>query len=140
VTVFDRESARLARLGGALKTSTSLDELGVFEWLVEATGDQAALDSMLQRSATGATLLLLGLPYAHRNFSFESIVGFDRAVVGSVGSSGRDFEDALAMLGTLDTTTFLEAFYPLEDYEHAWAAVRSKKYLKVMLKIDDAAA
>jgi 2-desacetyl-2-hydroxyethyl bacteriochlorophyllide A dehydrogenase len=139
VTVFDRETARLSLLTGAATTETSLAGLVQFDWLVEATGDQAALTSLLQQSATGATLLLMGLPYAQHNFSFESIVGFDKTVVGSVGSNGADFEQALATLPLLDTSPFLQASFPLEDYERAWAAVRSRAHIKVMLKIDSAA-
>jgi len=139
VTVFDRDAGRLSLLSGIATTSTSLTELDRFDWLVEATGDQSALTTLLQQSATGATLLLMGLPYAQHNFSFESIVGFDKTVVGSVGSNGADFEEALATLPLLDTTPFLQAFYPLEDFEQAWTAVRSRAHIKVMLKIDPAA-
>ena len=136
VTVFDREPARLSLLDGTVTTSTTLSDLGRFEWLVEATGDQAVLASLLQESATGTTLLLLGLPYGYQNFSFESIVGFDKTVVGSVGSSGADFEEALATLAVLDTSPFLKASYPLEEFESAWSAVRSRAHIKVMLKVD----
>jgi 2-desacetyl-2-hydroxyethyl bacteriochlorophyllide A dehydrogenase len=136
VTVFDREAARLSLLSEVATSSTSLGDLDGFDWLVEATGDQSMLTPLLQQSATGATLLLLGLPYAPHNFSFESIVGFDKTVVGSVGSSGADFEEALATLPLLDTSVFLQAHYPLEEYERAWNAVRSRAHIKVMLKID----
>jgi 2-desacetyl-2-hydroxyethyl bacteriochlorophyllide A dehydrogenase len=138
VTVFDREPARLSLLTG-IRTAQALANLEQYDWLVEATGDQSALTSLLQQSATGATLLLVGLPYAHHNFSFESIVGFDKTVVGSVGSNGADFEEALATLPLLDTSPFLQAFYPLEEYEQAWTDVRSRAHIKVMLRIDPAA-
>ncbi len=138
VTVFDREAARLSLLTG-IATAQTLANLEQYDWLVEATGDQSALTSMLQQSGTGATLLLMGLPYAHHNFTFESIVGFDKTVVGSVGSNGADFEEALATLPLLDTSAFLQAFYPLEEYERAWTDVRSRAHIKVMLKIDPAA-
>ena len=81
----------------------------------------------------------MGFPYATHNFTFESIVGFDKTVVGSVGSNGRDFEEALATLPLLETAPFLKASYPLEEYERAWADVRSRAHIKVMLKIDSAA-
>jgi 2-desacetyl-2-hydroxyethyl bacteriochlorophyllide A dehydrogenase len=138
VTVIDREAARLSLLTG-VATSETLTNLERYDWLVEATGNQSALTSLLQETATGATLLLMGLPYAHENFSFESIVGFDKTVVGSVGSNGADFEEALVTLPLLDTTAFLQASYPLEEYERAWTAVRSRSHIKVMLKIDRAA-
>ena len=139
VTVFDRESARLSLLEGIAATSTSFENLDQFDWLIEATGDQAALTALLEKSRTGATLLLLGFPYAYHSFSFESIVGFDKTVVGSVGSNGADFEEALATLPLLDTSPFLQAFYPLEEYERAWTDVRSRAHIKVMLRIDPAA-
>jgi 2-desacetyl-2-hydroxyethyl bacteriochlorophyllide A dehydrogenase len=140
VTVFDRETARLSLLGGMAAISTSLEKLDQFEWLVDATGDQAALTALLEKSATGATLLLMGFPYAHEGFSFESIVGFDKTVVGSVGSNGGDFEEALATLPLLDTSPFLQACYPLEEYERAWTDVRSRAHVKVMLRMDPVAA
>lgn len=139
VTAFDREPARLALLGDGIKTSTSMTDLDRYDWLVEATGSQAALTTVIQQSATGATLLLVGFPYEHQNFSFESIVGFDKTVIGSVGSNGADFDEALATLGKIDTTAFLQAAYPLEEYEQAWDAVRARSHIKVMLKIDPTA-
>lgn len=139
VTVFDRETARLALLEGIATTSTSFENLDQFDWLVEATGDQSALSALLEKSRTGATLLLMGFPYAEHNFTFESIVGFDKAVVGSVGSNSGDFDEALATLPLLDTGPFLQACYPLEEYERAWDAVRSRSHLKVMLRMDPAA-
>jgi 2-desacetyl-2-hydroxyethyl bacteriochlorophyllide A dehydrogenase len=139
VTVIDRETSRLALLEDVATTSTSFENLNEFDWLVEATGDQSALTALLDKSRTGATLLLMGFPYATHNFTFESIVGFDKAVVGSVGSNGGDFDEALATLPLLETSPFLKACYPLEDYERAWADVRSRAHIKVMLKIDPAA-
>ena len=136
VTVFDRDTARLSLLNGIAATCTSFENLDQFDWLVEATGDQAALTALLEKSATGATLLLMGFPYAHRTFSFESIVGFDKAVIGSVGSNGGDFEEALETLRLLDTSPFLQSCYPLDEYERAWDDVRSRAHIKVMLKLD----
>ena len=74
VTVIDRERHRLAMLEGVVSTSETMDDIERYEWIVEATGSQSVLDTLLQRSGTGATLLLLGLPYSDQSFSFESIV------------------------------------------------------------------
>jgi 2-desacetyl-2-hydroxyethyl bacteriochlorophyllide A dehydrogenase len=139
VTVFDREPSRLAPLHGVVRTEGPLSGLDRFDRLVEATGDQAALTAVLQGSATGATVLLLGLPYAPHTFSFESIVGFDKTVVGSVGSSGADFEEALATLPRLDTSPLLRVAYPLEEFARAWSAARSRAHLKIMLHVDASA-
>ncbi len=136
VTLIDRDPGRLALLGDTVTTTTEMTGLDRFEWLIEATGNQAALSALLTRSATGATLLLLGFPYAESAFSFEHIVGFDRTVIGSVGSNGQDFDQALATMSSLDTSPFLGTVFPLADFEQAWTAVRSRRHLKVMLQVD----
>jgi L-gulonate 5-dehydrogenase/2-deoxy-scyllo-inosamine dehydrogenase len=136
VTVFDRERERLAQLDGTVSTSSSLSGLDQFDWLVEATGEQSVLSALMQKSSTGATLLLLGLPYSEQTFNFEALVAFDRSVIGSVGSSGADFEAALETLSLIDTAPFLRASFPLEEYEKAWSLARTRVFLKVMLKAD----
>jgi 2-desacetyl-2-hydroxyethyl bacteriochlorophyllide A dehydrogenase len=136
VTVFDRSRQRLSLLEGVVSTAQSLEALHEFDWLIEATGEEAVLTTLLQGSATGSTVLLLGLPYGNQTFNFESIVAFDRSVVGSVGSSGNDFEAALAILSSIDTAPFLRVSYPLDEFEKAWTLARSRTVLKVMLKAD----
>jgi threonine dehydrogenase-like Zn-dependent dehydrogenase/glycosyltransferase involved in cell wall biosynthesis len=136
VTLFDRQAERLGLVGPIAETSTTLDDLSGFEWFVEATGQQAALSALLDKAPTGATMLLLGFPYGTQPFNFESLVGYDRTLLGSVGSTAKDFDDALATLAQIDTTPFLGASYALEDYEKAWSVVRSRSVLKVMLRAD----
>jgi 2-desacetyl-2-hydroxyethyl bacteriochlorophyllide A dehydrogenase len=136
VTVLDRNPARLELLRDhAISVGTGLDKLPGFEAIVEATGDPDALHKCLEESDAGATILLLGLPYAHREFSFESIVGFDKTVVGSVGSSGQDFDEAICTLPSLDMTAFGDAVVPLERYREAWELSQSRKHLKVLLEV-----
>jgi 2-desacetyl-2-hydroxyethyl bacteriochlorophyllide A dehydrogenase len=139
VTVIDRERHRLAMLEGIVSTSETMDDIERYEWIVEATGSQNVLDTLLKRSGTGATLLLLGLPYSDQSFSFESIVSFDRAIVGSVGSSGADFEQALRTLADIDTTHFLQSSFPLTEFEKAWGVFKGRSVLKVMLHADEQA-
>lgn len=136
VTVFDKERDRLASLDAGIGTAQSLVDLHPFEWIVEATGDQHVLSTVLQESATGAKLLLMGLPYGLQSFSFESVVCFDRSVIGTVGSGGGDFVEALRTLPLLDTTPFLHSPLPLSEFESALKLVRSRSVLKVMLQPD----
>ncbi len=139
VTVVDQDRKRLALLEGTAATTTALDGLGAYDWIVEATGNQSVLDTLLEHSATGATLLLLGLPYSERSFSFESVVSFDRSIIGSVGSSGSDFDQALATLPEIDTSSFLQTKFPLVEFEKAWGEFRKRSALKVMLLADESA-
>ena len=133
VTVADRSAERRAALNGSVATTEKLQDPARFDWLIEATGQQAVLSQLLEHSRPGATLLLLGLPYATQDFNFESIVAFDRSVIGSVGSTASDFKAALATLPTIDTTPFLRNTFPLADFEQALATARSHAVLKVML-------
>ena len=141
VTVFDRSPARLQLFDGSgIETGLDLADLQRFDAVIEATGDPDALHDILHRSAPGSALLLLGLPYARRDFSFETIVGYDKTVVGSVGSAAEDFAEAITVLPRLDISAFLHAVMPLEQYSEAWALARGRTNLKVMIQVDSAAA
>jgi threonine dehydrogenase-like Zn-dependent dehydrogenase len=96
-----------------------LNRLSEFENLIEVTGDPEALDAMIHQSPAGATIMLLGLPYAHRKFTFESIVAFDKIVVGSVGSSAKHFRIAIDLLPQINTQIFTEKILPLAEYAQA---------------------
>lgn len=136
VTAFDRNPLRRSYFTDSeIEASDDLSRLNEFDVLVEATGDPEALDTMLHQSPAGATILLLGLPYARREFTFESIVAYDKTVVGSVGSNAEDFEEAIATLPQIDTSAFMEKVLPLSAFAQAWELVRAQAHLKVMLKV-----
>ena len=140
VTVYDADAERLREFGAGFLTTTSLGGLARFEWLIEATGKSRPLTSLLEEGAPGATLLLLGQPYASVTCNFESLAASDRSVIGSIGAGRRDFAEALAILPTLETSAFMRATFPLKEYEKAFAAVRSRSALKVLLTADIGAA
>lgn len=140
VTAFDPEPERLKALGGAVATSQSWKDIAQFEWFVESTGAPDTISSLLQDAPPGATVLLLGRPPADQVFGVASLLAHDRSIVGSIGSTRRDFEDALAMLPSIDAQPFLRAAYPLAKYEEAFASARSRMVLKVMLTADASAS
>jgi D-arabinose 1-dehydrogenase-like Zn-dependent alcohol dehydrogenase len=135
VTVFDRNRRRLEYFEGSeIEVSDELNRLTEFENIVEVTGNPEALDVTLHQSPAGATILLLGLPYADRRFTFENIVAFDKMVIGSVGSSANHFKKAMKLLPQLETKGFFEKILSLSEFTNAWKYVRSQQYLKVILK------
>jgi threonine dehydrogenase-like Zn-dependent dehydrogenase/glycosyltransferase involved in cell wall biosynthesis len=135
VVVFDRDEGRRAlyRASG-IATGESLADLPPFDTVVEATGDPDALQQAFAYSRPGCTLLLLGLPYARHDFSFEHIVAFDKTVMGSVGSSATEFREAIALLPDLAFEPLTSAVRPLEEFENAWASFRRREHLKILLK------
>src|SRR5437899_514751 len=137
IEVFDRNPDRLAYLARrGISVEQDLQKIAAFDTIIEATGDAEALDAVLDRSKTGATILLLGLPYARRDFSFESIVSYDKTIIGSVGSTAADFDEALRLLPHIDASAFFECIFPFEQFHQAWNIARSGKHLKVVLEIN----
>jgi threonine dehydrogenase-like Zn-dependent dehydrogenase len=136
VTVFDRNPLRLGLFQDTLiNISDNLSQLDEFENLIEVTGNPEALDAMIHQSPAGATILLLGLPYDQRKFNFESIVAYDKIVVGSVGSSTKHFKKAIELLPQIKTAVFLGKSLPLSEFAHAWELARAQKHLKIILKV-----
>ena len=141
VIAFDRNPTRrqnLEEIGVRTEESVDPKALRKCHVVVEATGDADALDAILRDAPAGASILLLGLPYARRHFNFESIVAYDRAIIGSVGSAGRHFELAINLLAELELGPFLQKVMPLEDFEEAWRICRAGEQLKVILEVGNA--
>ena len=136
VTVFDRAQQRLDYFSDSgIATAQDLAGIDRFDNIIEATGSPDALDEILRISRAGTSILLLGLPYAHRNFTFESIVAYDKIIVGSVGSSAKHFKMAIELLPEIDTRAFTEKILPLAEFEQAWRLAESQKHLKVILSV-----
>jgi threonine dehydrogenase-like Zn-dependent dehydrogenase len=141
VTVFDQNRERLEYFYGSdISVSDDLAGLGNFEILVEVTGNPDALDSILHLSPAGARILLLGLPYAHRQYTFENIVAYDKMLIGSVGSAAKHFDLAIELLPQINTDVFMEKVLPLSRFKEAWEITKSGKHLKTILKIDQSPA
>lgn len=137
VVIFDRNPGRLeCCVDTRIRRGQDLRDLPAFDAIVEATGDPDALEAILRNSAIGSTILLLGLPYAKRDFNFGAMVGYDKTIVGSVGSSAEDFKEAIAVLPRIDTTVFTEKILPFQEFQQAWEISRTQTHLKVILQID----
>ena len=139
VTVFDRNPQRRAYFEGTsigVHSSENLERLVDFDVLVEAAGDPGVLDKMLHHSAAGATILLLGLPYANERYTFKDIVAYDKTVVGSVGSSHADFEEAVRLLPQLELDARLQHIVAFSDFQEAPASVRRGEHLKTLIEMD----
>lgn len=134
VHVFDEIPGRLAHFRGSdIEASTDLKGLNHFDGIIEATGNKAVLQTIMTGSRPGSVLLLLGLPYGLQQFNFEELVGYDKTVIGSVGSTAADFRKAIHLLPRLDLTPLLLKTVPLERYQEAWNLFNTRNFLKVMI-------
>ncbi len=139
VAVFGAEAAQLESLKGAAEIRRELDGFNRFDLIVETTGDERALTTVLQQSRPGATLLLLDSSYDHQTISVEQVIAHDKAIVGTVGCGREDFEEALVTLQSLDLMPLLQRVFPMEDFRNAWSAFRANSFPKVMLNADPGA-
>jgi threonine dehydrogenase-like Zn-dependent dehydrogenase len=138
VTVFDKNPLRLKNIKDLRITAeTDVNGLQRFDHVIEATGQAAALKNVLAGSRTGAKLLLLGLPYEKFEFNFESIVCFDKTVIGSVGSSARDFVEAIGLYPSLDLGPLTASVFSLQDYAQAWEQQKKGEVVKAILKVTE---
>lgn len=138
VTVFDHSALRCSYLDGSgIETHDEFSGLNKFDVIVEMTGDPEVFDLVLNESATGSTILLLGLPPSYKTFTLERVVDQDKTIVGSTGSNYPDLQEAMELLPKLDVEHYLECVMPLENYQEAWESVEQRKHLKVILKIDN---
>lgn len=136
VRAFDRSAARLQKFASsAIEISTDLNLLKDCRLIVEVTGNPAALDAVLANSPAGATILLLGLPYGERSFSFENIVAYDKLVVGSVGSTSEDFAAAIELLPSIVVDPLLRCRLPLAEFDKGWQMSKREDILKVILDV-----
>ncbi|MAI49160.1 MAG: hypothetical protein CMM16_01170 [Rhodospirillaceae bacterium] len=136
VTAFDRNPERLAYFDGTgIETSQSLKGLKDFDAIIEITGDPDVLDSALHASRANVVILLLGLPYGEKNFSFEAVAAHDKTVIGSVGSTAADFDIAIDLLPKLNLDRHLECRLPLDSFEEAWRRARHGEGLKIILDV-----
>lgn len=136
VTAFDKSPERLEFLkGSGIGSSTDLGILNTFDVVAEVSGNRDALDTTLRNSAAGATILLIGLPYGEKAFSFETIAAFDKAVVGSVGSTKEDFEAAIEILPKLDLSAHIVNRRSLDEFSEAWEDSKKPDILKVIIDV-----
>jgi threonine dehydrogenase-like Zn-dependent dehydrogenase len=136
VVIYDRQPKRLTYYDNPLiRTESKSSNLWGSPVFIEATGDPDLLHELLEQSRTGATFLLLGLPYSRRDFNFESVVAYEKTIIGSVGSSSADFSAALRLLPKLDVKPLLENVVPLDRYQEAWKGFPEKKTLKTILEV-----
>jgi len=136
VVVYDKHPKRLNYFRGqSIRVESEISKMMDLPVYIEATGDPELLNRMLIESRTGATYLLLGLPYSRREFNFEDVVAYDKTIIGSVGSSSRDFAHALQLLPQLPVEPLLEHVVRLDQFQIVWEQFNDRRFLKTLLQV-----
>jgi D-arabinose 1-dehydrogenase-like Zn-dependent alcohol dehydrogenase/glycosyltransferase involved in cell wall biosynthesis len=141
VTLFGPEAAQLRALGPGIQISATYAGIKAFDWIIVTSPSLRAVEAIARQSAPDSSLLLLHDGEGHsRAANMETLVAFDKTVVGSVGSTRADFEEALAQLASLDIDSLIGSVYPLEQFASAWQSAKTRALPKVMLQVDASAA
>ena len=67
--------------------------------------------------------------------AIENIVSLDKQIIGTVGSSGNHFEDAIKLAPQLNLESFNKTVFDFDQWESAWEMHRTKNAIKVKIKI-----
>jgi hypothetical protein len=120
---------------GALRGLAAGRDIGV---VLEATGVPDAVHTAVAAAAPGAVIILQGLCGAHagapRSLDVDRVVVEDMTLRGALGSPHRWPEAiALAEAGRLNLEALVSHELPLREFEAAFALVRERKAVKVLL-------
>ncbi len=136
ITVVDTNENRLSFLDDiSIFTVLKKPDLSQFSIIIECTGIAELAKELIHLSSVSATILLLGLPYDKEKIDLEQIVCFDKKIIGSVGSNEENFRAAMALSEKINMNHFNQSIYEFDHWQNAWDMHKSKKTLKVKLKI-----
>ena len=137
VTIIDTNKVRLNYLNDIMIKKTSLiKDYSKFSHIIECTGNANLAEKLIKKSAISSTMLLLGLPYDNKLIDLEDLVSSDKKIVGAVGSSSKNFKDAITIATELNLENFDQCVHEFKEWKEAWNEHRLKKHLKVKLKLD----
>ena len=137
VTILDTNQKRLSFLDDIkIKKKTRIEDYLKYSYVVECTGNADIAEKLIKESAISSTILLLGLPYNKKLVDLEDLVSSDKKIVGTVGSNSKNFKDAITIAPKLNLTNFDHCIHEFKEWKYAWNDHKSKKYLKVKLRLD----
>ena len=119
-----------------IKKKTKIEDYLKYSYIVECTGNAEIAEKLIKESAISSTMLLLGLPYNKKLIDLEDIVSSDKKIVGAVGSNSKNFKDAITIAPELNLKNFDQCVHEFKEWKYAWNEHKSKKHLKVKLKLD----
>lgn len=104
--------------------------------VIEATGNPAAMPTILNCAARQARVLVIGISHADATFNPAIIVRRELQVIGSFCYSWEDFEESLWLLarGKITTQKMVTHIMALEQLGQALELLHERKALKVILR------
>ncbi|TSA14233.1 glycosyltransferase [bacterium] len=136
VGVIERNAERMALLADIpCEHCDTVTSFARYSYVVEATGVLDLANEVISKSKIGTSILLVGLPYGKSQANLESVVCLDKSIIGTVGSSYSDFEEALRVAPKLNFEHLDAHVFDFENWKEAYRAHDEKTFLKVKLRI-----
>ena len=137
VAIVDSNKQRLNYLDDLkIDTKNNVNDYLKYSHIIECTGNAESASNIINESAISSNILLMGLPYNKKLVDLENIVSYDKKIIGTVGSNAKNFKDAIEMAPKINMQNFDESVYEFNQWKSAWDNHKSKKNLKVKLKIE----
>jgi D-arabinose 1-dehydrogenase-like Zn-dependent alcohol dehydrogenase/GT2 family glycosyltransferase len=137
VTILDTNQKRLNFLDDIkIEKKSTIEDYLKYSYIVECTGNADIAEKLIKESEISSTILLLGLPYNKKLIDLEDLVSSDKKIVGAVGSNSKNFKDAITIAPKLNLKNFDQCVHGFKEWKFAWNDHKSKKHLKVKLKLD----
>lgn len=138
VTLIGKHPAKLERAGDTVR-KTLLDDATAnqaksFDLVVDATGNASGLETACRLVRSRGTICLKTTIAAEHRLSLAPIVIDEITVVGSRCGPFAPAIEALAA-GRFDVARLVEAVYPLDEAEAAFAHAARKGAAKILLKV-----
>ena len=137
VAIIDSNKKRLHYLDDLkIDTRTDVNDYLKYSYIIECTGNAKSASKIINESSISTNILLMGLPYDKKLVDLENIVTYDKKIIGTVGSNAKNFKDAITMVSKINMKNFDDSVYEFDQWKSAWDNHKSKKKLKVKLKIE----
>lgn len=108
-----------------------------YDVVIECSGAIAALDTAYKIAAPGATLVIASVYRGGAKYELDMFTVYNRelTIKSAVLSPGL-FDRSVRILNRINFAETITAEYTLDQYEEAFAAHKSGKNMKIVLKID----
>jgi 2-desacetyl-2-hydroxyethyl bacteriochlorophyllide A dehydrogenase len=137
------EQESLARSVGVTTFALAVPADAAFDFVIEAAGNPAAVETAVGAARRGGTVLLLGLPPSGTTVTFPAdlMVNNDLTLVASFGYTSAMWARVVELLnaGRIPLGTLVTHRFPLEAYEEAFEALTAPTGArgKILLQVSD---
>ena len=142
LTILGRSQARLSiaeTLG--MKTVTQLADDSYFDLVIEAAGNETALNTAITHALPGGKICVVSIFEDDLVFDINTIVSKQLAIIGCNVYETRHIQQAAKLLadGSIDPSPLVTDTCDLADYRDAFAALcsKDKKACKILFQMED---